>query len=123
MAGGLKKRRKRSIEADVEIDHFKLHWRLRSEPQWSTEHGYEGMSITVQRTDGEFRELILQYPIPAGNRRLVGGKEYVAGPFFPQRPKFSPKMVEADIRKAIAAGWEPDSRGKAFVFQVPELAN
>jgi hypothetical protein len=31
--------RKRSLEKDAAIDGFKLCWRLRSEPQWSSEHG------------------------------------------------------------------------------------
>ena|SRR5579862_7671595 len=119
---GQNKRRKRSIEASINIDGFPLLWRLRSEPQWSTEHGYEGMSLAVQRTDGDFRELILEYPIPKKGRRLrIAGKTYLTMPNFPIRPKFSPKDVEADIHRAIVAGWDPNSRGKAFVFQVPEL--
>ena len=115
MAHGQKKRRKRSIEAAVEIDGFKLCWELRSEPQYSSAHGYEGLSITVERTDGSFRTLILEYPIPM--RERFGALRPKP---FPQRPKVSAALVEADIREAIAAGWDPDSRGKPFVFQVPE---
>jgi hypothetical protein len=115
---GQKKRRKRSITAEVEIDGFKLCWQLRSEPQASTEHGNEGLSIAVERIDGSFRELILEYPIPMQQRWGMAMPKY-----FPQRPKVSAKMVEADIRSAIAAGWDPTSRGKAFIFQVPESSN
>jgi hypothetical protein len=115
MAGGLKKRRKRTIERDVTIDGYKLRWELRSEPQWSTEHGHEGLSIRVARVDGSFRELILQYPIATHER--WGGLMPIG---YPQRPKVSEKGVEADIRLAIGGGWDPASRGKPFVFQVLE---
>jgi hypothetical protein len=118
MAGGQKRWGKRSIEAEVEIDGFKLGWRLRSEPQASSEHGHEGLSITVERVDGSFRELILEYPIPMQQRWGMTMPKY-----FPQRPQISAKIVEADIRRAIAGGWDPQSRGKTFVFQVPENSN
>ncbi|HEY1708034.1 MAG TPA: hypothetical protein VGG10_07200 [Rhizomicrobium sp.] len=118
MARGLKKRRKRSIEADTEIDGFKLHWSLRSEPQRSAEHGSEGLSVSVERIDGSFRELILQYPIA-----MVERWGMLRPAFYPQRPKISPKTVEASIRQALAGGWNPDSRGKPFVFDVPENSN
>jgi hypothetical protein len=112
---GQKKRRKRSIEALTEIDGYKLSWQLRSEPQWSTEHGPEGLSVTVQRIEGSFRELILQYPIATVDRWGATRPKH-----YPQRPKVSAKIIEADIRRAIANGWDPASRGKAFNFQVPE---
>lgn len=115
MAGGQKKRRKRSIEASVEIEGFKLHWSLRSEPQRSSADGAEGLSIAVHRTDGSFRELILQYPIPMQER--WGG---LMPKYYPQRPQISAKLVDAAISKAIAGGWDPESRGKPFIFQVAE---
>ena len=104
---------KRSIEAEVEIDGFRLFWSLRSEPK-QTSDGDAGLSIEVRRTDGTFRELILEYVYPKrGTPRWT----------LPPRPKVSAKKVEADIRKAVTAGWEPASRGKPFVFQVPENSN
>ena len=115
---GQKKRRKRSIEGTAKVDGFDLGWALRSEPQASTEHGREGMSFTVNRTDGAFRELILQYPIPTGHRK-IGGTYYKMPAVYPLRPRLSPKTVEADIKRAIDAGWNPASRGKTFVFDVP----
>jgi hypothetical protein len=36
--------------------------------------------------------------------------------FFPQRPKLTGAIVEADIREAINGGWNPESRGRTFVF-------
>ena len=90
-----------------------LSWNLLSEPLWSTEHGYVGLRIGV-RTEGEaHRELILEYPYP----KTKGGSALP----LPQRPSISAKMIEADIRHAMAAGWEPHSRGKAFVHLVTAL--
>ena len=113
---GQKKRRKRSIQGSVALDGVNLIWQLTSEPQWLAE-GLRGMRISVQVADGHNRELIIEYPFP--KKRTSGGLL----PQIPQRPKFSPKTVEADVRKALAAGWDPASRGKAFVFKVPEIAN
>jgi hypothetical protein len=62
------------------------------------------------------RELILEYPFP----RKVGSK---GAPKLPQRPKFSEKIVEADVRQAMAAGWDPASRGKTFVLRLPRIIN
>jgi hypothetical protein len=116
---GQKKRRQRILEEAVAVDGFDLRWEVRSEPQWSTEDGYQGLSITVQRTDGTFRELILQYPSPQKKKTVVEGRTFLMPSGFPVRPKISAKTVEADIRQAIAAGWNPNSRGKVFVFLVP----
>ena len=108
---GQKKRRKRSLEGPIAVDGVSFHWRLLSEPQWTTEHGYKGLCVSVQMEDGQHRELVLEYPFPKkcrpnGMRRL------------PQRPKLSEKAVEAGVRQAMASGWDPDSRGKAFIFQL-----
>ena len=110
---GQKKRRKRSITADVEIDGFKFYWELRSEPQASSAHGYEGLSIAVERTDGAFRTLILQYPIATQKRWGT-----LIPKFFPQRPRVSAKLVQVDIRRAMADGWDPQSRGRPYVYKI-----
>jgi hypothetical protein len=115
---GQRKHRKHKIENVVEIDGFELCWRLRSEPQWSTEDGPEGLSISVQRTDGAFRELILEYSFPRTRKKWFDGRVYLVPDPLPARPQVSAKTVESDIREAIAAGWNPASRGKAHVYQV-----
>jgi hypothetical protein len=107
---------KRSVE--VEIDSFTLRWLVRSEPKWSTEDGYRGLSLTVQRNDGAFRELILEYPFPEKRKMKIGEQTFLTTDSLPARSQISSKAVEADIRQAIAAGWDPASRGKAFVFKV-----
>lgn len=112
MAGGLKKRRKRTIEGTTSIGDYSLFWELVSEPQWSNSgDGYKGLCILVRVADEARRELI-EYPYPT--RR--DGRLPV-----PQRPSVTPKLVEASIRQAMDAGWDPSSRGRAFVFYPAEV--
>lgn len=108
---GQKKRRKRTMEGLIVIDGNSLKWWLVSEPQWTTEDGYIGLRISVQTEDARHRELVLEFPFP---KKVTG----VGSPQLPQRPKFSVKTIEANVRQAIAAGWDPTSRGKPFVFHV-----
>ncbi len=109
------KRRKRSIDAAITVDGFDLHWRLRSETQYTTDSGYKGMTLSVEMVDGPHRELILEYPLP--KKKPTGFTDLA------ERPKISQQVVEAAIRQAMAAGWNPVSRGKPFVFLVPPNSN
>jgi hypothetical protein len=112
---GQKKRRKRTIEGSMDMDGTILCWRLISEPLWSTEHKYQGLCVSVQPKDEGQRELIIKYPYP---------KNKHGSPLpLPQRPRISAKMIEADVRQALASGWIPVSRGKAFIYHVPEISN
>ena len=111
---GQKKRRKRSLGGLIAVNGVRLSWRLLSEPQWTSEHGYKGLCISVRTEDGRHRELILEYPFP---RKFTGN----GLPQIPQRPRFSVKTIEADVRQAIVAGWEPESRGRVFVFKVSQI--
>ena len=112
MAGGLKKRRKRTIDGETSIDETPLLWELTSEPQWSNSgDGYKGLCISVRVADEARRELIIEYAYPRG----TDGQPLPV----PQRPAVTPKLVEASIRQAMEAGWDPSSRGKAFVFHPP----
>ena len=107
---GQKKWRKRTAEGLFEVEGLVLRWSLVSEPQWTTQHGGRGMCFSVQAQDKSHRELILQYPLGPYNKR----------PSFPQRPAFTTKTIEADVHRAILAGWEPSSRGKPFVYLVSD---
>jgi len=113
MAGGLKKRRKRTIEGEATIDGSALRWELVSEPQWSNSgDGYKGLCISVCVKDEVRRELIIEYPYPKDSN----GRPLPV----PQRPKVTPKAVEASICQALNSGWDPSSRGKAFIYYPPE---
>ncbi len=106
---GQKKRRKRTIAGEGSVDGLALDWELVSEPQWSNSgDGYKGLCISVRVAEQSRRELIIEYPYPTDKR---GMKLSV-----PQRPPVSANVVEASIQDAIAAGWDPTSRGKVFIF-------
>ncbi len=114
MAGGLKKRRKRTIDGKAVIDGVSMLWALVSEPQWSNSGGgYKGLCISVRVADEARRELVIEYPYPKG----ADGRPLPV----PQRPTVTPKLVEASIHHALEAGWDPSSRGKAFIFYPPNV--
>jgi len=108
-------RAKRTIESATTIDGISLVWRLHREQQFSTADGWKGASIHARVAEGVRRELHLEYPAVATQKGA-----YI-------RVTTSAKLmiraakVEAHIREAMAAGWDPNSRGKAFVHQVEEL--
>jgi hypothetical protein len=111
VAGGQKRWRKRSLEGLIAVNGVRLLWRLLSEPQQTREHGYKGLCISVIPEGGRNRELILEYPMP--DKHTGNG-----APQLPERPKFSVKTIEDAVRQAMAAGWNPESRGKSTVFRI-----
>jgi len=108
---GQKKRRKRNKNGRISVNGIALYWELVSEPQWTSE-GWKGLCFSVRTEDCKHKELVLQYPMP---KKVTG----IGLPQLPQQPKFSAKTIEADTLRAIVAGWEPMSRGRAFVFRAP----
>jgi hypothetical protein len=107
-------RAKRSIQGEFKIDGYTLIWRLHREQQLSTEDGWRGVAIHVSNTEGVHRELHLEYPTVGTEKRGATREE-------PVRRTILAAKVEAHIREAMAAGWDPDSRGKPFIYHVDEL--
>ncbi len=105
---------KRSVQAAITIDGFLLIWRLRREQQLCTTDGWKGVAIHVSVAEGVRRELHLEYP--AVKTQKVG---YTRTDFV--RQNISPAKVQAHIRQAMEAGWDPESRGTPFVYEVAEL--
>ena len=91
------------------IEDVPFRWVLTSEPQWSnSSDGYRGMCFSVKILGEARRELTIEYPFL---------KDRNGCPLpVPQRPPVTPKLVEGAIREALVEGWDPASRGKAFVF-------
>jgi len=106
---------KRSLEQELVVDGVKLTWCLHREQQWCTADGWKGLSIRVRPADEDHRELLLEYPV------IKEQKAGWARAKLPVRPRIRPSKVEAHIRLAMAAGWDPQGRGKAFAFQMQEL--
>ena len=100
---------KRQLTGRVTVDGDEFEWEVYREPRWSSQEGLMGLTLSVTMVD-HARELLLEFP-----NDLT--KKYVG--FFDQRPKIVPANIVHGIRTAIAAGYKPASRGKAFSFSVP----
>lgn len=107
---GQKKRRKRTASGTIEIDGVVFAWVLLSEPQYTTEHGLRGLRFSVDRTDDNYRQLLIEYPF----------KQTTKTPQLPQRPQFTVEELRTAILAAAKAGWDPSSRGKAFIYRVSD---
>ena len=107
-------RAKRTIRAEFKIDGFTLIWHLHREQQLSTEDGWKGVAIHVCNSERVRKELHLEYP-------TVGTEKSGATRTEPVRRTILAARVEAHIREAMAAGWDPASRGKPFIYFVDEL--
>ena len=107
-------RPKRSIQSEINIDGLSLEWNLHREQGWCGEDRWRGIAILVQVAGVARRELLLEYPVVRTEKNGWTRDD-------PQRPAISAKRVESHIRAAMEAGWDPDSRGKPFVYQVSEL--
>jgi hypothetical protein len=107
-------RAKRKIQSEFSIDGFSLVWHLHREQQLETADGWKGLAILVSGTNGTHRELLLEYPTV--RTKKTGYMRTVQAP-----PTILAAKVEAHVRQAMAAGWDPGSRGQPFVFHVQEL--
>jgi hypothetical protein len=107
-------RAKRSIEGEVAIDGFPLIWHLHREEQRISAEEWRGISVHVKVAEMTRRELFLEYPSALPQKPGWIRTE-------PPRPAVTAAKVEKHIREAMAVGWNPESRGKPFVYQVSEL--
>ena len=106
---------KRSIQSSVTIDGVPLIWRLHREQNWTDDLNPVGLAIHVEVVGLVRRELYLEYPAV---RKQQNG---YATPVLTIRQPIVAAKVANHIREAIAAGWDPESRGKPFVYEVAEL--
>jgi hypothetical protein len=107
-------RAKRSIQSTTTIDGFSLIWNLHREQQWFTADGWKGVAIHVKVAVGVRRELFLEFP-PVITKNTEAMRDA------PPRVPVTAAMVEAGIREAMAAGWDPGSRGQPCFYQVGML--
>jgi hypothetical protein len=71
------------------------------------------MTVALQ-LKGAQREAVLEFPMP--KRPLNGSPQR-------QRPKMNDAIALNGARAALAAGWEPTSRGKPVIFMVDADGN
>ena len=100
-----------SSEFEIEVGGELYVWRLHRRPQWQgRQSDWLGKAIAVRHKDGQ-REAMLEFPVtkmPRFSAALL-------------QPSHIPTAVVAKaITAAIAAGWEPFSRGKTVTITVDE---
>lgn len=98
-----------SAEFEIEVAGEPYVWRLQRKPQWSSDPAQRrGMGIAVRHREGQ-REAVLEFP-PGPQPRFGGASLKPA--------QISPELVKTAIASALAAGWEPLSRGKTVTIVV-----
>lgn len=96
----------------VLVDGATYDWHLQREPHLSDDEGWKGMTIALLERDAQ-REAWVQFPPP---KRLLKG--------LPRgRLQLDDATISRCVRAALAAGWEPMSRGKPVVFMVDADGN
>jgi hypothetical protein len=91
----------------LNIDGDDYFWKVRHGWLVDSGVGITGISISVWRQAGSTRELIIDFPFSVfGLNRS------------PKRADLIAALIPA-VKSGIAAGWKPDSRGRAFRFKYP----
>lgn len=93
----------------VTVDGTVFVWSLRHS-WYARGTGTKAWSISVALQPERTRELILEFALPV--ETAEGSKVGAA----------LEREIEDGIRRALAAGWNPESRGRAFRFTVGEVA-
>jgi hypothetical protein len=103
--------KKRNPEAPIEVDGEPYVWRVQRQPQWSSDAAdWRGLAIAVRHQEGQ-REAVLEFrPTPAPRRGTPS--------ILPAQVR--PEVVAKAIAAAIAAGWDPLSRGKTVAILLDE---
>lgn len=104
-------RNKKSTETEIEIEvgGDPYLWRLHRRPQWSSDAAeWRGMALAVRHAEGQ-REAVVEFP--AGQQPRFGAPVLKAA-------QIAPELVAKAIASAIAAGWDPLSRGKTVAIVV-----
>jgi len=92
----------------ITIDGVDYFWEQRHGWVVERDRGVKGVSVSVWRRPRKTRELVVDFPF------TVFGLDKRPG-----RTKLT-AVLESAIRSAMHAGWDPESRGKAFRHLVPE---
>ena len=101
-------------EFEIEADGEPFVWRLQRKPRWSNKPAERaGMAIAVRHREG-VREAVVEFP--PGDQPQFGG-----GQLRPEQIDL--RLVVNAIASAIAAGWDPYSRGKVVNIVVDAEGN
>ena len=102
-------RTKQGPEFEIDVGGDSYLWRLHRLPGWSSDaEKPHGMALAVRHAEGQ-REAVLDFP--AGPQPRFGAPQL-------KPAQIAPALVAKAITSAIAAGWEPLSRGKTVTIVV-----
>ena len=102
-------RTRQNPEFAIDVAGEPYVWRLQRQPQWSSDTAaWRGMAIAVRHGEGQ-REAVVEFP--PGRQPKFGAPHL-------QASQIDPELVARAITSAIAAGWEPLSRGKTVPIVV-----
>jgi hypothetical protein len=100
---------KQKAEFEITVGGEPYVWRLQRQPQWSSDvAGWRGMALAVRHQEGQ-REAVLEFP--PGPQPRYGAPQL-------KPSQIAPDLVARAIASAVAAGWEPLSRGKTVTIEV-----
>lgn len=100
---------KQAPEFEVQVDRQSYMWRLHRQPGWSSDNNERhGMAIAVRHKEGQ-REAVVEFP---------PGPEQKYGAPLLKPAAIAPDLVTNAIASAVAAGWDPLSRGKTVTIVV-----
>jgi hypothetical protein len=96
-------------EFEITVGGEPYVWRLQRKPQWSSDAAeWRGMALAVRHKEGQ-REAVVEFP--PGQQPRYGAPQM-------KPSQIAPQLVAKAIASAIAAGWEPLSRGKTITIVV-----
>jgi hypothetical protein len=93
--------------ATIQVEGVEYHWSVYRPPRWTSAGVLLGVSILVVPLEPARRELVLEFAIDATRQGDM-----------PQHQRFriaKRRLIEC-IQNALRAGWDPNSRGKQFMF-------
>jgi hypothetical protein len=96
-------------EFEIQVGDETYLWRLQRRPGWSSDTGsFSGMALAARHVEGQ-REAVMEFP--PGKQPRFGAPQL-------KPSQIAPALVRKAIESAIAAGWEPLSRGKTVTIVV-----
>jgi hypothetical protein len=102
-------RTKLSPELEIQVDGEPYVWRLHRQPGWSSDSTERhGMALGVRHKEAQ-REAVVEFP--------PGPQPKYGAPLL-KPAQIAPELVAKAITSAIAAGWDPLSRGKTVTIVV-----
>ena len=102
----------RDLKGVVRVDGDDYVWEVRRQPLRTIGNEWQGIGIALRLVDAQ-REAIVQFPM---TMRANGSPNF-------ERQRINVDAVKNAVASAIAAGWNPTSRGKVVVFDVDADGN